>query len=91
MEVGCSVCSVPKTEGAVFTTYSMAEGAIEGSASDYEVASPYEVHFKYSRFGKTAYAARGKAGLNSPAPAAVTSSDSVGAANDRFPRVHKEL
>ena len=41
----------PRTEGAVFTTYAMAEGAIQGSASDYEVATAYDTRFKYSRYG----------------------------------------
>ena len=53
----------PNTEGAVFTTYSMAEGAIEGSANDYEVGSPYEVQFKYSRFGTSGVASRNKSML----------------------------
>ena len=34
------------------------EGAIEGDASDYEVADKYATAFKYSRFGKTSAAPR---------------------------------
>lgn len=34
-------------------TVAMAEGAIEGSASDYAVAEPYETRFKFSRFDAT--------------------------------------
>ena len=32
------------------TTSALAEGAIEGSAADYEVATPYETAFRFSRF-----------------------------------------
>jgi len=53
----------PTTEGAVFTTYAMAEGALEGSASDYEVAAPFDTQFKFSRFGTSGAAARDKARL----------------------------
>ena len=35
----------------VFTTTAMAEGAIDGNASDYELREAYDVEFKYSRFG----------------------------------------
>ena len=38
-----------------YTTSAQAEGAIEGSASDYQVASPYATDFAFSRFN----AARG--------------------------------
>jgi hypothetical protein len=34
-----------------FTTSAMAEGAIEGTADDYEMASPFEYTFRYTRFG----------------------------------------
>ena len=37
-------------ESGEFTTYAMAGGAIEGVASDYKVAKPYDTNFKYSRF-----------------------------------------
>jgi hypothetical protein len=39
--------------GRVIVTRAMAEGAIEGSASDYEIDrnNPFDVKFKYSRFG----------------------------------------
>jgi len=33
-----------------FTTSAMAEGSIEGDAAMYEVASPYETRFAFSRF-----------------------------------------
>jgi len=48
----------PTSAGAVFTTYAMAEGAIEGVASQYEVSAAYETHFKYSRFGTHGVPAR---------------------------------
>lgn len=54
----------PKTKGAYMTTYAMAEGAIEGSPNDYELLTPYGVHFRYSRFGTTGAAARNVQGLN---------------------------
>ena len=34
------------------TTTAMAEGAIEGSATDYALSTPFETGFKYSRFAK---------------------------------------
>ena len=34
----------------VFTTKAMAEGAIEGTAADYELAGPHTTHFAYSRY-----------------------------------------
>ena len=37
-------------ESGEFTTYAQAGGAIEGVASDYKVATPYDTDFKYSRF-----------------------------------------
>lgn len=40
------------TSGVVFTK-AMAEGAIEGNASDYQVFDAYETRFKYSRFDAT--------------------------------------
>ena len=46
-----------------YTTSAQAEGAIEGTVSDYEVASPYATEFAFSRFN----AARG-----APAPAKAT-------------------
>lgn len=56
--IGQSFASVAPREGRVdvypaagrFTTSSMAEGAIEGEAALYEVASPYEPAFAFSRF-----------------------------------------
>jgi len=72
----------PKTEGARFTTSAMAEGAIEGSAKDYEVSAPYEVRFRYSRFGSIGVAARSVAGLHVGEPAKVTS-NVAGASDNR--------
>lgn len=40
---------------AVVTTAAMAEGAIEGAASDYRLASPFATTFKFSRFDATAH------------------------------------
>ena len=37
-------------EAGRFTTRAMAEGAIEGEAASYEVSSPHETHFTFSRF-----------------------------------------
>jgi len=41
----------PLNASAEFTTSAMAEGAIDGIASDYEMKSPYDTHFKFSAFG----------------------------------------
>jgi hypothetical protein len=41
-----------KTRDNVVTTSAMGEGAIEGDASDYEMASKYATDFKFSRWGK---------------------------------------
>lgn len=41
-----------------FTTAAMAEGAIEGTADDYEMASPFEHDFRYARFGLKSAAPR---------------------------------
>jgi len=82
----------PHTEGAVFTTYAMAEGAIEGGPSDYEMSSPYDVKFKYSRFGKKRVGNRNQPKLTTgPVPVEANSYASAGAAGDRFPRRHVEL
>jgi len=54
----------PREDGSVFTTYAMAEGAIEGEAHDYEVESAYETHFSYSRFDTHGFAARNVSALN---------------------------
>ena len=40
-----------KTRNNVVTTSAMGEGAIEGVAADYEMASKFATAFKYSRFG----------------------------------------
>ena len=47
-----SVCRSypPLDKEVVFKTSAMAEGAIDGVGSDYEVASPFETRFKYSAF-----------------------------------------
>lgn len=54
----------PKVEGAHLTTSAMAEGAIEGTPKDYEMPTPYEVRYRYSRFGTLGIPARSLAGLN---------------------------
>ena len=46
------------TRGNETSTEAMGEGAIEGVAADYEMASKFATGFKYSRFGKTAAAPR---------------------------------
>jgi hypothetical protein len=46
---------------AVVVTEAMAEGAIEGVASEYQVASPFETAFKYSRFDATMATSRPRA------------------------------
>jgi len=86
----------PQTEGAIFTTHAMAEGAIEGTPSDYEVSYPYDVSFKHSRFGKRGLSARSTSRLASSliesAAKEGTASSSAGASGDRFPRhPHVEL
>ena len=40
----------PRDFNGTFTTTAMAEGAIDGVAADYVVASPFETRFKYSAF-----------------------------------------
>ena len=40
----------PRDVNPTFTTTAMAEGAIDGVAADYVVASPFETEFKYSAF-----------------------------------------
>ena len=40
-----------KTRNNVVTTSAMGEGAIEGVAADYEMASKFATAFKFSRFG----------------------------------------
>ena len=42
-----------KTHDNAATTSAMGEGAIEGVAADYEMASKFATHFKYSRYGLT--------------------------------------
>jgi len=43
--------AVDDYKGDEFTTSAMAEGAIEGMAADYKMASKYDTAFKYSRWG----------------------------------------
>jgi len=83
----------PEQDGAHFTTSAMAEGAIEGVGSDYEMSSPYGVAFKYSRFGKQGVAARDVSRLTSslvesPAgsSAGAAGAGAAGASGDRFKR-----
>ena len=57
-----------------FTTAAMAEGAIEGSASDYQVASPYATGFAFSRFNA---AERSRTVASSSTASTDTGSESV--------------
>jgi len=41
----------PRGVNATFTTEAMAEGAIDGVASEYEMPSPFATAFKYANFG----------------------------------------
>jgi len=50
-------------KGDEITTTAMGEGAIEGIAADYEVASKFATDFKYSRWGKMVAAPRDVAKL----------------------------
>jgi hypothetical protein len=64
---------------AVVVTEAMAEGAIEGVASEYQVASPFEIAFKYSRFDATMATSRPRAmaGKTVPMSAPLTSASST--------------
>ena len=42
----------PRNRPGVFRTSAMAEGAIDGTAADYVVRSPYDTRFAYSRFDR---------------------------------------
>ena len=42
-----------RSKGSEVTTTALGEGAIEGVAADYAVASKFATNFKYSRWGKT--------------------------------------
>lgn len=53
---------------AVVMTEAMAEGAIEGVASDYRVASAFETAFKYSRFDATMATSRPRAMASETVP-----------------------
>lgn len=44
----------PRTHNATFVTSAMAEGAIDGTAADYEVPHIFSTDFSYSRFGAAA-------------------------------------
>jgi hypothetical protein len=71
------------TEGHVVETAANAEGAIEGSAVDYEVdpLNPFSTKFKYSRFGLKRAAPRDVSSLSGKKfPAKMTAS--AGAVND---------
>ena len=72
----------PKTAGAHMTTSAMAEGAIEGIPAHYEVATPYDVRFLYSRFGTQHVPARNTKGLNVSKVVSMLSSPSVAGASD---------
>jgi len=65
-----------------FTTYAMARGAIEGSPSDYKVATKYATDFKYSRFDATSAEPRNVAKLVAAgllnAPKSVYGGETVG-------------
>ena len=74
--------------GAEMTTKAMAEGAIEGEASEYKMTHKFSTRFKYSRFGQSAAAprdtskltgkrVRGKAAHASASPDVVPSADEV--------------
>jgi len=71
----------PRFQGAEFTTYAMAEGALEGQASDYEVSTPFEVRFKYSRFGTHGHVSRDTSALVKTCIA--TDNERVGASDVR--------
>jgi len=90
--LGGALDEYPHTAGAIFTTSAMAEGAIEGVASDYEMPDPYAVAFKYSRFGKKGVGARNISSRVESTAVESTASSSAGALGDRFPRRnHVEL
>ena len=44
----------PRSAGVEFTTSAMGEGAIDGLADQYEMSSPYDIEFAYSRFNALA-------------------------------------
>lgn len=64
--------------GIHFTTSAMAEGAIEGEANDYRIATPFETHFRFSRFhAAPGSPPRNLTGLNLPhQPSAMTAAAS---------------
>jgi len=63
MAVDGQLDQYPRVQGAVFTTYAMGEGAIEGRARDYEMTAPFEVRYKYSRFGTRGLPSRNRTAL----------------------------
>jgi hypothetical protein len=70
---------------AVVVTEAMAEGAIEGVASEYRVASPFQTAFKYSRFDATMASSRprpmaGEAVLTAPPLSSASTIELDGAA-----------
>ena len=72
-----------RSNATEFTTSAMAEGAIEGTAADYEVASGYETRCKYSRFNWTSSA---RASLTKPSGALHISRISDFDDDDEVPR-----
>jgi hypothetical protein len=77
-------------ESGEFTTYAMAKGALEGTASDYKMASKYATAFKFSRFDATSAAPRDLAKLvasgelNTPTLVASALPDSAGSTEYNF-------
>ena len=69
-----------KTRDNVVTTSAMGEGAIEGQASDYEMASKYATEFKFSRFGLTEAKPRDATKLTGHRVGAASKAASAGAA-----------
>jgi len=69
--------------GAEMTTSAMAEGALEGQASDYKMASRFATDFKFSRFGAIKASPRDITKLSGAKhAAAVKGSGAVGASAD---------
>ena len=69
-----------KTRNNTVTTSAMGEGAIEGEASDYEMASKYATDFKFSRFGLTEAKPRDATKLTGQKVGAAAKAASAGAA-----------
>lgn len=64
------------------TTKAMAEGAIEGSAADYVMPSPFATDFKFSRFDATAAKPRDVASLSGTKKVHGKKTEAIGAAPD---------